>query len=143
MVMWAAIAAILVPLVTALASIMQARAGSVRGMKEHAEIASKLTEGSEARKSVEALVKFQADVLLRRAESKANRKLNGANLAAAIVLTALTGAVLYAGILLVQWAWPTGFGWVPLITVVGVGIFLLALTATGYASMYNPPRPKK
>lgn len=112
-------------------------------MKEHAEIASKLAEGSDARKSVEALVKFQADILLRRAESKANRKINGGNLAAAIVLTCLTGGVIYAGILLVQLVWPSGFGWVPLVVLIVIGGFLLALTATGYASMYNPRSSKK
>jgi len=141
--MWAVIGAVLAPLVTALAAIMQARAGSVKGMKEHAEIAAKLSSGSKAREAVEALIEFQAATLLARARSKASRKLNGANLAAAIFLTLLTAFVIYFGIVLTQLTWSSGFGWVPLVLLVAIGGFLLALTAVGYASMYNPPKSKQ
>lgn len=143
--MWEAIAAIAVPLVTGgVAFFTSARgAGRERRLRHHLELAELAKGNAAAKQALDELAGYESAVLLQRGKLRADRKLNVSNLSAAIVLALLTSVALYGGFSWLGSVWGQPIAWLTVALLGTGGLFLVLLTAAGFASLYNPPRPKK
>lgn len=142
--MWAAIAAIGAPIITAVLGILKNRVGGGmhRHLKDHAGMLGSLPEGSDSRAAVERLIVFEAEALLRREQESDDRRLNITNLVLALILALVSGAAIYALVLWTQAWWGTALVWIPIVILSLGGLFLLLLTGAAFTQLYTPPKPK-
>ena len=140
--MWAVIAAVVTPLVAALVSFVSSERGTgiERRLRHHIALASVTDKGSDARVTLDQLVAYEAELVLKAGRLRADRKINVANLVLSILLVLITSAAIYGGVLWAIAAWSGGLAWIPVILLATVGLFLLLLTAFGFTTLYNPPK---
>lgn len=143
--MWQALAAIAVPLITGVIAFFGSERGFSRekALARHLELANTADAMPRAKAALDALVIREAEALRDRGFTLVDRRVNGANLALAVIFSILTVGVLYGGLLWIAAWWGTPLAWLPIAAVVGVGGFLVLLTAVGFSTLYTPPKLKK
>lgn len=107
----------------------------LRDIKRHAQLIKDLPD--RAKPPIEELLATETQEYADRTLRRAQRKLNGGNLGALIVVGLFTAGIIYFGVLLAlsvsPWWWiPTGI----------IGAFLLALTSAGFGkNFWTYPMP--
>jgi hypothetical protein len=107
----------------------------LREIKRHAQLIKELPDS--AKSAIEELVAAETRDYADRTLRRSQRKLNGGNLGALIVVGLFTAGIIYVGVLLAlsvsPWWWiPTGL----------IGAFLLALTSAGFGkNFWTYPEP--
>jgi hypothetical protein len=142
--MWQAIAAIAIPILTALFGILQGGQTSRlnRRIKEHLELAALASEHKDARTAIDSLVLQEANELLARGTARLSRKLNPSNVTLAVILAAVSGITIYLlGAWVVAW-WGLTSAWIPVTVLALVGGFMLLLTGAGFTTLYAPKKSK-
>lgn len=109
----------------------------------HADLRSKLSDGSAAKRELDALLDAEVKALRTQSEYRLTRRVNGGNVAALIFIALVGGLIVYglvaAGLAL------SGTGWAIILFVVAVlvGLFAILLAAAGMGTLYAPPKPRK
>jgi hypothetical protein len=142
--MWAAIAAIAAPIISAVLALLQSRVGGGpnRHLKDHAALLVTLPEKSDSRAAIEKLVVVEAESLLHRQRLRDSRQLNVVNLVLSLILAVVSGIAIYVLVLWAQAWWGTALVWIPLVILALGGLFLLLLTGAAFTTLYTPAKPK-
>lgn len=112
---------------------------SLRKLKSYSDIYISLPDRAEAKHDIEQLLKIETGRMLQHA----NRKLNGTNITAVIVVAVTGGILSYFAML---WALSAGYWLWTLIAwtlFAVVAFFTLGLSVVGLASIYEPPKKDK
>lgn len=104
----------------------------LRSLKRHAKLLADLPEG--AKEPIVELLATEARIYANRTLRRSQRKLNGSNLAALIVVGLFTAGIIYGGsILALQLSW---WWWIP---TAGIGLFLILLVSFGFKDFWTYP----
>ncbi|WP_143882746.1 hypothetical protein [Curtobacterium sp. KBS0715] len=143
--MWQTIAVIAVPLVSVLIGLFRGGGDTrlSRRVKHHAEILKVLDGFTKASDAMEGLLVEEIGVLKDRELARSRRRVNGGNLAVAVILAVVTAGATF---------WLTTFAsehgrdpwaWIGVTLLSLLAVTLVIFTVAGFSTIYNPPSNKK